>query len=169
VASVAVTVSRYGTALYFNDPLVRVLDLHLTRKRIKERSSHWSNGPEQVPNRLMGNSIEESLVAMETGDLGPLAIQSEECRDRCLPAPKSSGQISDSQGDVKTWLGESAKRNSIKVGRSSTKAGGRHAKILVETASCLLSYQRDRRILVLPEPVAEFVVGTYVIGAIVSN
>lgn len=43
-------------------------------------------GPEPMAKGLMGNSIEESLAAIENGDLGPLAIQFEERENHYLPA-----------------------------------------------------------------------------------
>src|SRR5258705_11550596 len=74
-----------------------------------------------------------------------------------------------SKRDIETGVGEPRKGNSIKVRRSAAEADGRYAKIFVETANRFLSNQADRRIPVFPQAVAEFVVGTFVIGAIVSN
>jgi hypothetical protein len=65
-------------------------------------------------------------------------------------------------------VGKLAKGKTTKVRRFATVAGGRHAKVFVDTANRSLSYQADRRMPVFPRPVADFVICTIVIGAIVS-
>jgi ribosomal protein L7/L12 len=55
-----------------------------------------------------------------------------------------------SQTDIETRMRKPAKGNSIKVRRSATEAGGRDAKIFVEDANRLLSYEADGRIPVFP-------------------
>ena len=76
---------------------------------------------------------------------------------------------SSSQSDIEMRVGNPAKGNSIKVGRSAAESGSRYAKIFVETANRFLSNQGDCRIPVFPQSIAEFVVCTFVIGAVVSN
>ena len=66
-------------------------------------------------------------------------------------------------------MGKPAKGNSIEIRRSAAEARSRDAKIFVEGADGLLSYETDSRIPIFSQSIAEFVIGAFVIGAVISN